>query len=74
MLMELRDNVTRLDASAYAELKSYKEPPMVVHQIIKAVLAIFYPKMATDDLFDNWDNCKKVGVVGVLHFIISISI
>ena len=42
MLMELRDNVSRLDAQAYAELKSYKEPPPVVHQIIKAVLPIFY--------------------------------
>ena len=46
MLMELRDNVSRLDAQAYAELKSYKEPPPVVHQIIKAVLVIFYPNMA----------------------------
>ena len=60
MLMELRDNVSRLDAQAYAELKSYKEPPPVVHQIIKAVLAIFYPDMAKEDEFENWDKCKKV--------------
>ena len=60
MLMELRDNVSRLDAQAYAELKSYKEPPPVVHQIIKAVLAIFHPQQAKHDEFENWDKCKRV--------------
>ena len=62
MLMELRDNVSRLDAQAYAELKSYKEPPQVVHQIIKAVLAIFHPQQALQDDFENWDKCKRVSV------------
>lgn len=59
MLMELRDNVSKLDAQAYAEMKSYKEPPPVVQQIIKAVLAIFYTDLAKAGEFDNWDKCKK---------------
>lgn len=59
MLLELRENVSHLDAQAYAEMKSYKEPPPVVQQIIKAVLAIFYTDMAVAGDFDNWDKCKK---------------
>ena len=62
MLMELRDNVSNLDAQAYAELKSYKEPPKVVHQIIRAVLSIFHPAQAKNLEFENWDKCKKVKV------------
>ena len=60
MLMELRENVSNLDAQAYAELKSYKEPPKVVHQIIRGVLSIFYPAEAKLQEFDNWDRCKRV--------------
>ena len=60
MLMELRENVSKLDATAYAELKSYKEPPPVVHQILKAVLAMFYVDKAKEGEFDDWDRCKKV--------------
>lgn len=60
MLLELRENVSKLDAQAYAEMKSYKEPPPVVQQIIKAVLAIFYTEQAVEGDFDNWDKCKKV--------------
>ena len=63
MLLELRENVSKLDAQAYAEMKSYKEPPRVVHQILKAVLAIFYTEMAREGDFDNWDKCKKVSRV-----------
>ena len=60
MLVELRENVAKLDAQAYAELKSYKEPPAIVHLILKSVLAVFYTEKALADEFENWDNCKKV--------------
>ena len=60
MLMELRDNVSKLDATAYAELKSYKEPPEVVHLILKSVLGVFHHKLALDGHFDNWNQCKQV--------------
>ncbi|ESP00971.1 hypothetical protein LOTGIDRAFT_51730, partial [Lottia gigantea] len=42
MLMELRDNVSKLDKKAYAELRSYKDPPQIIRDILKATLAIFY--------------------------------
>ena len=60
MLMELRENVSKLGAEAYAELKSYKEPPLVVLHIIQAVLAVFYPEKAIEGEFNDWNNCKKV--------------
>ena len=60
MLMELRDNVNKLDTTAYAELKSYKEPPEVVHLILKSVLAIFHHSLALEGYFDNWNQCKQV--------------
>lgn len=40
----------------FAELRSYTDPPPVVHQVIQAVLAIFYP---TEDL-QLWASCKPV--------------
>ena len=66
MMMELKENVSKLDATAYAELKSYKEPPAVVHQILKAVLAMFYVDKANNGEFDDWDRCKKVRLERVM--------
>ena len=60
MLLELRDNVHKLDMKAYAELKSYVEPPHIIHQIIRSVLAIFYPTKAVEGEFDSWASCKQV--------------
>ncbi len=69
MLKELRENVSKLDTKAYAELKSYNEPPHVVHQIIRSVLGIFYPQKVEDGEFDNWTNCKQVsGIFGKAYF------
>lgn len=60
MLIELRENVSKLDPKAYAELKSYADPPRVVHLIVKAVLSIFYPDKAREGEFDQWSQCKQV--------------
>jgi len=59
MLMELKENVAKLDAKAYAELKSYKEPPPVVHNILKAVLSVFNHDKAREAYFDDWNKCKN---------------
>lgn len=59
MLVDLRSNVARLDAQAYAELRSYKEPPKTVLNVMQAVLTIFYPEKAIAGDFSEWDRCKK---------------
>ena len=60
MLKELQENVSKLDMTAYAELKSYNEPPNVIHQIIRSVLGIFYPDKVLEGEFDEWSQCKQV--------------
>ncbi|XP_046371619.2 EF-hand calcium-binding domain-containing protein 5-like [Haliotis rufescens] len=58
MLMELRDNVTKLDTQAYAELKSYNEPPAIILDILKATIAIFYLEKVETGEFDDWTRVK----------------
>lgn len=60
MLMELRENVSKLDSRSYSELRSYNEPPRVVQDILKAVLSIFYLEQAESGEFDDWTNVKSV--------------
>ena len=63
MLMELRENVMKLDARAYAELKSYKEPPKIIHLVLKAVLSVIYPEPAESGALENWVQCKNVSLI-----------
>jgi len=63
MLEDLKENVRRLDAQSYGEMKSYHNPPKVIHLIIKAVLYIFYPHKAIEGGLVEWGQCKQL--VGV---------
>ena len=62
MLMELRENVAKLDAKAYAELKAYNSPPEIVLHILRATLAIFYIDLADEGEFDDWTKVKSVSL------------
>ncbi|XP_044849481.1 EF-hand calcium-binding domain-containing protein 5 isoform X2 [Mauremys mutica] len=49
MLQDLRECIQELDPESFADMKSYAEPPAMVHNILKAVLLLFYPEWKLDD-------------------------
>ncbi|KAI6659285.1 EF-hand calcium-binding domain-containing protein 5 [Oopsacas minuta] len=57
LLTDLRRNVEKLDSEAYAEIKSYIDPPKVIHDVLRAVLYIFNPEKS--ETFKLWRNCKQ---------------
>nr|XP_033777128.1 EF-hand calcium-binding domain-containing protein 5 isoform X2 [Geotrypetes seraphini] len=58
MLQDLRECVQKLDLQSFAELKSYKKPPALVHDILKAVLLLFCPQWAGTSEIESWSQCK----------------
>ncbi|XP_078536146.1 EF-hand calcium-binding domain-containing protein 5 isoform X2 [Lissotriton helveticus] len=58
MLQDLRECVQKLDHQSFAELKSYKEPPTMIHNILRAVLLLFHPELAASDEVESWNQCK----------------
>ncbi|KAM4701864.1 EF-hand calcium-binding domain-containing protein 5 [Discoglossus pictus] len=58
MLQDLRQCVSKLDHQSFAELKSYKEPPAMVHNILKAVLLLFCPEWEESEEIHSWNQCK----------------
>ncbi|KAM6048389.1 EF-hand calcium-binding domain-containing protein 5 isoform 2-T5 [Theristicus caerulescens] len=57
MLQDLRECVQKLDAESFAEIKSYVEPPALVHNIVKAVLLLFHPDWKGTEETENWSQC-----------------
>ncbi|KAI9178897.1 hypothetical protein H9P43_005559 [Blastocladiella emersonii ATCC 22665] len=41
MLDTIRDSISKLDSSAIAELKSYKQPPLTIHKVLKCLCYLF---------------------------------
>ncbi|XP_053561196.1 EF-hand calcium-binding domain-containing protein 5 [Bombina bombina] len=58
MLQDLRQCVSKLDHQSFAELKSYNEPPQMVHNILKAVLLYFCPQWNETEEINSWNQCK----------------
>ncbi|KAH9514573.1 EF-hand calcium-binding domain-containing protein 5 [Bulinus truncatus] len=67
MLAELRENVSKLDPMAWAELKSYYQPPKVILEICRAALAIFDIERAGEGQYEDWPIVKNNIHLNLIH-------
>uniref|UniRef100_A0ACB8EDA2 Uncharacterized protein n=1 Tax=Sphaerodactylus townsendi TaxID=933632 RepID=A0ACB8EDA2_9SAUR len=60
MLQDLQNCIFNLDPkTCFEEIKSYEQPPLLVHKILKCVLLILYPQWAGTEEVENWKCCLK---------------
>ena len=59
MLSELKGTLDVLNSRVFAELRSYVDPPPIVNQITKALLAVFDPEKSSGE----WNSYKSVCTV-----------
>ncbi|XP_051491424.1 EF-hand calcium-binding domain-containing protein 5 isoform X2 [Apus apus] len=57
MLQDLRECIQKLGAEHFAEMRSYAEPPALLHNIVKAVLLLFRPDWKGSKQTENWSEC-----------------
>lgn len=58
MLLKLRQSISRLDGSAYAELRSDDDATEVSHPVVKAVLCLLQPDQK--GIYEDWQKCQPV--------------
>lgn len=58
MLQELRECIRRLNAESFAGIKSWTEPPTLVHNVVKAVLLLLHPDWKGSEETESWNQCK----------------
>ncbi|XP_008943580.1 PREDICTED: EF-hand calcium-binding domain-containing protein 5-like, partial [Merops nubicus] len=58
LLQDLRECIQKLHVESFAEIKSYAEPPALVHNIVKAVLLLLHPDWKDSEKTENWSQCK----------------
>ncbi|KAF7244285.1 EF-hand calcium-binding domain-containing protein 5 [Varanus komodoensis] len=58
LLQDLRKCIWNLDPwLSFGGITSFKQPPILVHAILKCVLLILYPKWAGTGQVEDWDCC-----------------
>ncbi|POI30202.1 hypothetical protein CIB84_006048, partial [Bambusicola thoracicus] len=57
MLQDLRERIQKLNAESFAEIKSYEDPPALLHNIMKAVLLLLHPEWEGTEKTENWNRC-----------------
>lgn len=61
MLQELQNCIWNLDPEhSFNEIRNYKKPLILVHNILKCVLLILYPQWAGSEEVENWNYCIEV--------------